>query len=69
MLANNIWRMIESLFKFMFKPFEYLRLETDGSWWSSNIVSWVLIAVFFVFLFSWMGKMFFYKKSGKEDNA
>lgn len=69
MLANNIWRFIESIFQFLFKPFEYLRLETNDSWWLSNIVNWVFIVIGIIGMVYWMSLMYGYKRKGKEDEA
>ncbi len=68
MLANNIWKLIENLIEWTFAPFDALRLDTDN-WWTSNIVSWVLIVVGFIALFYWLNQMYGYKRSGKEDSA
>jgi hypothetical protein len=69
MLANNIWKLIGDLFEWMFKPFEYLRLDTNDSWWTSNIVSWILIIIGLTAMIYWVGTMFGYKRQGKEDIA
>ena len=69
MLANNIWKLIGKLFEMAFVPFEYLRLETNDSWWVSNIISWTSIVIGFIGLFYWMSLMYGYKRKGKEDEA
>ena len=68
MLANNIWKLIGKLFEWAFYPYETLRRGTD-SWWTSNIVSWILIGIGFIAFIYWMSMMFRFKREGKEDEA
>ena len=69
MLANNIWKLIGQLFeKIIFAPYDMLRHGTDN-WWTSNLVSWILVLIGFIALFYWMDKMYGYKRNGKEDEA
>ena len=68
MIANNIWKLIGDMIEWAFAPYDALRLGTDN-WWSSNIVSWILIVVGLISLIYWMGQMYRYKRSGKEDSA
>ncbi len=68
MIANNIWKLIGDMIEWAFAPYDALRLGTDN-WWSSNIVSWALIVVGLISLIYWMGQMYRYKRSGKEDSA
>ncbi len=69
MLANNIWTLLASLFEnVLFLPYDFFRKDVSG-WWTSNVISWVLILTGFVALFYWMGQMFKYKREGKEDVA
>jgi hypothetical protein len=68
MLANNIWKITGELIEMTFAPYQSLRLS-EGSWWSSNVISWVFIGIALVALFYWMNQMFGYKKNGKEDIA
>ncbi len=68
MIANNIWKLIGDMIEWAFAPYDVLRLGTDN-WWSSNIISWILIVVGLISLIYWMGQMYSYKRSGKEDSA
>jgi hypothetical protein len=69
MLANNIWKLIGWVFEnFIFAPFDMLR-HGSSNWWTSNIVSWILILIGFIALFYWMSKMYSFKRNGKEDEA
>ncbi len=69
MLANNIWKLTGELFEWAFAPFKALRLGTNDSWWASNMVSFILMAVGVVMFIYWMGLMRGYKKNGTEDVA
>ena len=68
MLANNIWKLTGELIEKSLAVYESLRLGSDN-WWTSNIVSWIFIGIFFISLFYWMGQMFGYNRNGKEDVA
>ncbi len=68
MIANNIWRAIGDFTeKVLFAPFDSLRHTHD--WWASNIVSIIILALGFIMGIWWMGQMFKYKRTGKEDEA
>ncbi len=68
MLANNIWNIIGDLIDKGLFVYKSLRLS-EGSWWSSNVVSWIFIGIGLVALIYWMNQMRAYKKNGKEDIA
>lgn len=66
MIANNIFRAIGDFFTDgVFAPFDAFR-ELDN-WWTSNIINFAFIAVFFVLLAYWMKESIRFKKEGTED--
>ncbi|WP_347172660.1 DUF6341 family protein [Polaribacter uvawellassae] len=68
MIASNIFRLIGDFFTWAFAPFEALRLS-DLSWWASNAVSWLFIAILFVLFGYWMKESARFKREGIEDSA
>jgi len=68
MLANNIWKLTGELIEKSLGLYQSLRVNSDN-WWTSNLVNWILILIGFSALFYWMGKMYSYKRNGKEDEA
>ena len=66
MIANNIFRIIGELFtEGLFIPFDLIR--SDENWWTSNIINFLFIGVFFVLLGYWMKESVRFKKEGTED--
>ena len=66
MLANNIFKIIGDLFtEALFIPFNWIR--SDENWWTSNIINFFFIGVFFVLLAFWMRESIKFKKEGTED--
>ncbi len=66
MIANNIFKAIgDFCTDVAFAPFDSFRF-TDN-WWSSNIINFAFIAVFFVLLGYWMKESIRFKKEGTED--
>jgi len=71
MLANNIWRLLGELFeKILFIPYDFFRLSTgEDNWWSSNLMNFIFLFIFFIMMGYWTKLMISYKKAGKEDEA
>lgn len=66
MIANNIFKAIgDFCTNVLFAPFEGFRFLDN--WWSSNIINFAFIAVFFVLLAYWMKESIRFKKEGTED--
>ena len=60
---------IQDLFvNFLFKPFDYLRLEV-GSWWTANILSWMFLVVGLVAFVYWMKQLAQYNANNEEDKS
>ena len=54
--------------EYLFLPFDALRLQTD-SWWTANIMSWILAVLGFAAFFYWMGQLAKFNASGEEDRT
>lgn len=54
--------------EYLFLPFDTLRLQTD-SWWTANIVSWILAVIGFAAFFYWMRQLAKFNASGEEDRT
>jgi hypothetical protein len=66
MIANNIFRIIGDVFtEILFIPFDAIR--SDENWWTSNVINFLFIGVFFVLLAYWMKESVRFKKEGTED--
>ncbi|MEI6865408.1 hypothetical protein [Flavicella sp.] len=66
MIANNIFRIIGDLFtEGLFKPFDMIR--SSDNWWTTNIINFIFIGIFFVLLAYWMKESLRFKKEGTED--
>ncbi len=66
MIANNIFRAIgDFCTNVLFAPFNAFK-ELDN-WWTSNIVNFLFVGVFFVLLAYWMRESIRFKKEGTED--
>lgn len=69
MMANNIFRLIGDLFKWLFSiSFDLLRLN-DLGWWASNVVNWLFVLVFFCLLYYWMKESYRFKREDLEDKS
>jgi hypothetical protein len=61
---------IETLFvDYLFAPYDMLREMDMQSWWGSNIVSWLFLAIGFVAFLYWMRKLSDFNASGEEDRT
>lgn len=66
MIANNIFRAIgDFCTNVLFAPLDAFR-ELDN-WWTSNIINFLFLGVFFVLLAYWMRESLRFKKEGTED--
>ena len=68
MIASNIFKLIGEFFTWAFGPFNALRLN-DLSWWVSNSVNWIFIAIGLVLFGYWMKESKRFLREGTEDSA
>ena len=55
---KDFFYAIQDLFvNFLFKPFDALRNLAYDSWWLSNIISWILLAIGVVAFVYWMKQL------------
>lgn len=50
----------------LFIPYNFLRKSELESWWSANIIAWVMIFVLFILFFYWIGQLSKFSKEGTE---
>lgn len=65
---KDFFKAIESLFvDFLFYPLDILR-EMD-SWWTANMVNWLLFIIGFVALIYWIRQLKLFNDNEPEDKS
>jgi hypothetical protein len=67
---KDFFYAIQDLFvDYLFFPFDALRNIAYDSWFLSNIVSWILMAIGFAAFIYWMLQLKKFDASGEEDKS
>ena len=67
---KDIFYGIQDLFeKFLFYPFDKLRMWELDSWWIANIMSWLFMIIGFVAFVYWMRKLKDFNDNNEEDRS
>lgn len=64
----DFFQWIAHIFEdFFFIPLDYIRHWQDQSWWGANLVNFIFLGIFFVFLFYWLYKLKVFYDWDKEN--
>lgn len=64
---TQIFKGIQYFFENVaFAPFDAIRRLELANWWAANSITWVMIAILFVFFFYWLKQLNIFSKEGTE---